>query len=144
MPRRDAKENIGHGCVPNNPGMLATATMYGGNFAMAISTDGFIRPGADTANCTCKGIVPSSVTSKTEGAVSGATTIPVLSGITCWMENDATHPVVTATIGKVCYMHDATHVSLAAGVANNLVAGVVLDVDTDKGVKIYIKPGGEI
>jgi len=144
MPRIDALENIGHGNVPNSYGMLASETMYGGNFAAAITTDGYIREGADTANFTCKGIVPSSVGSKTEGLVSGATKIPVLSGITCWMGNDATHPVTAADIGKVCYMHDATHVSVIGGVTQNLIAGVVMELDATKGVKIYIKPLGEL
>lgn len=144
MPRRDALENIGHGCVSMSYGMLASETMYGGNFAACITTDGYIREGADTANFTCKGIVPSSVGSQTEGLVSGVTKIQVLSGIACWMDNDATNPVTIADIGKVCYMHDATHVSVIAGVAQNLIAGVVMDVDATKGVKIWIKPLGEL
>jgi len=143
MAWRDALENIGHGCVPNTFGVLASQTMEGGNFACGITTDSFVRPGADTANFLTKGIVPSSVTSVVEGLVSGTHNCQVISGIACWMTNDGTNPVVKATDqGHVCYVKSATSVCAAAGSANSIVAGIVLDVDATKGVKIWIPAGG--
>jgi len=141
MPRIDALENIGHGCVSNSYGMLASETMYGGNFAACITTDGYIREGADTANFTCKGIVPSSVGSAVEGLVSGTHEVNIQSGVTCWMDQSATDPVNAADKGKLCYVEDSHTVTDAGGSANTIAAGVVLEVTTTA-VKIWIPAGG--
>jgi hypothetical protein len=141
MARIDALENISI-ALPHAYGILASQTMYGGNFACGITTDGYIRPGADTANFLVKGIVPSSVGSIVEGIVSGTHECPVVSGIVCWMGNDGTNPVVKATgVGKICYVKTATTVCAAAGSGNTITAGMVLDVDATKGVKLWIPHG---
>ncbi len=141
MARRDAKENIAI-ALPNRMGVLASQTMYGGNFACGITTDGYVRPGADTANFLVKGIVPSSVGSVTEGLVSGTHKCQVVSGINCWMDNDGTNPVTDASLGKVCYVKTAISVCVAAGSVNSIKGGIVQEVDATKGVKIFIPHGG--
>lgn len=144
MAWRDALENIGHGMLPDSYGILASQTMEGGHLACTITTDGYIRPGADTANFLCKGIVPSSVGSVVEGLVSGTHDVPVQSGVTCWMDNSATANALTLAVdkGKLCYIEDSHTVVRAAGTANSIAAGVVLDVDATRGVKIWIPAGG--
>ena len=95
MAWRDAKENAGRpGSLPSRFGLFAGETVEGGNFACTITTDSYLRNGDDVANYLVKGIVPSSVTSVTEGLVSGTHECNVISGITCWMDNDATNPVI--------------------------------------------------
>jgi hypothetical protein len=142
MARIDAKENISI-ALPHRYPVLASQTLYGGNFACGITTDGYIRPGADTANFLVKGIVPSSVGSVVDtSGVSGTEECPVVSGVTCWMGNDGTNPVTAADRGKICYLKTATTVCVVGGSSNSVVAGIVLDVDATRGVKLYIPHGG--
>lgn len=142
MARRDAKENIAI-ALPNRMGVLASQILYGGNFACGITTDGYVRPGADTANFLVKGIIPSSMGNVVDASgVSGTTECQVVSGITCWMDNDPTNPVTAASIGKICYLKTATSVCVVAGSVNSVVAGIVQEIDATKGVKIYIPHGG--
>jgi hypothetical protein len=142
MAWRDAKENIGHGMLPDRYGILASQTMEGGHFACGITTDQYIRPGADTANFLVKGIVPSSVGSVVEGLVSGTHEVNIQSGVTCWMDQSATDPVNAIDKGKLCYVEDSHTVTDAGGSANTVAAGIVLEISATEGVKIWIPAGG--
>lgn len=52
-----------------------------------------------------------------------------------WWDNDGTNPVAITDRGKLCYIKDATTVSILG--TSRSTAGMILDVDTKKGVLVH-------
>jgi hypothetical protein len=93
------------------------------------STDSEAYKAADTANLTVVGV-------NDETASEDDTDLVAKSGI-YGLDNSSTYPVSQANIGSDCYVEDESTVSTSGG-SNNIVAGKVVDVDSNY---VWVKVG---
>jgi len=100
------------------------AKIYNGSL-VAVRSDGYAVPAADTSGFKVVGVAEQYVYNT---GSSGALTVCVRTGVNKFKNSSGT-PVVTATLGRLCYVADDQ--TVAASDSNNIVAGVVTEIDAD-------------
>jgi len=130
----DRNTDVETGELNKGPVEAASIVYYG--HLLARNSAGNLVAAADTASFATVGMCHETADNSAGGA--GAEYTIYRRGIAVWMDNDATNPVTSASIGVDCYVKDSETVAVAAGVTNNIVAGKVLEIDSTKGVKILI------
>lgn len=115
-------------------GVAANAKVYGGGM-IAKNADGYMQAAADAANLVVAGVSEEQV-DNTDGA-NGALNAKFRRGRAFWLKNSGTNAVTVAHLYGNVYVEDDETVSSSGG-TNNIVAGKCLDVDSGKGVLVYI------
>jgi len=124
---RNTKESWNDGVVALIP-LTASTKIPKGVMVMVVSGTGTALNGADTAN----GLVMGISTQLVDTAL-GHTSCPVMRG-RFWFANDGT--ITAANVGQQATILDNQTVSLAATTTNDVVAGLILQVDSVDGVLI--------
>lgn len=93
---------------------------------VALDTDGYARPGVDTASFVCAGRAREQVDNS--GGADGDKSVDVEQGVFKW-KNSGGNAVAQAHIGRVCYVEDDETVKSAVG--NGVIAGIVVAIDSD-------------
>lgn len=133
----DRNTSWGSGTKNRVPIAAATTVYYG--HMVARNATGYLIPAADFP-----GIKVCGMCSEPEDNASGADGAKyamVKGELACWFVNDGTNPVTLADLGKFVYVKDSETVCVAAGATNNIVAGKALELDSVKGVKVYLARG---
>lgn len=115
-----------------------TSLIYQGAL-VCVDTDGYLVPAALTASLRVVGIAndPLGKRDNTLGA-DAAIDCVVEFNKAFWIANDTVNPVVQADVGGFCYVKDDQYVRTFVGAGVNVPVGRVLDIDTAKGVLVYI------
>jgi hypothetical protein len=124
---RNTKESWNDGLIAPIP-LTASTKIPKGVMVMVVSGTGTALNGADTAN----GLVMGISTQLVDTAL-GHTVCPVMRG-RFWFANNGN--ILAANIGQQATIVDNQTVGLAADTTNDVVAGVILAVDSVDGVLI--------
>lgn len=124
---RATKESFNNGLIRPIP-LTASTKIPGGVIVMVVSGTGTALNGADTLN----GLVMGISTQLVDTAL-GHTSCPVKRG-RFWLGNNGN--VLAANIGQQCTIVDNQTVGLAADTTNDVVAGLILDVNSIDGVLV--------
>lgn len=107
-------------------GMASNTTIYAGAM-VAINTSGYAVPASDTAGYLVVGRAEETVdNSGTAG--DGALNIEVRRGVFRWANGDT---FTIADVGALAYVKDDATVQKAASATHNVVAGLIIDVDSE-------------
>ena len=118
-------------------GMAANQTIHGGGL-VALNAAGYAVPAADTASFKVAGVAEETVKS---GSVAGADKVLVRRGaVHLFAKAAGANTLTIADIGTVCYVADDQTVQ-DDGAANDVKAGVVLQLDDDGGVWVHVGVG---
>jgi len=104
------------------------AIIYAGAL-VAVDANGYAVPASDTANLIVKGRAEHAV-DNTNGGDGGAT-VEVSTGVFLWDNDAATNDVIQADMGRPVYVKDDHTVTQATGAAQNVVAGIAEELDSD-------------
>lgn len=115
---------------------MAAVKIEAGNLVCA-NASGYAATAADSANFTILGRAEETVDNSAGAA--GDLKIKVRRLRAYWLANDATAPLTVADIGKkTACIKDSGTVQTAAGATNDIVVGKVLEIDSARGVLVYI------
>lgn len=117
------------------PFQLAGATAVEAGKMAAVNATGYGVEAADAAGLIVVGIFDEAVDNS--AGADGAKSAKVRRGKVFKLNNSATAPVTQAAVGSDVYVEDDETVALAAGPANDIVAGRCMGLDTD-GVWVLI------
>jgi exosome complex RNA-binding protein Csl4 len=107
-------------------GVASNATIFAGAM-VAVNTSGYAVPASDTAGLRVVGRAEESVdNSGTAG--DGALSIAVRRGVFRWENGDT---LTIADVGNLAYVEDDQTVQTAASATHDVVAGIIIDVDSD-------------
>ena len=114
--------------------VAAGVAIYNGAL-VNVDTAGNARPARTTSTDYCWGIAQEQVVN-IGGA--GAKTVKVLTDMAAWLANSAVNAVADTERGQLCYVEDDQTVCTVAG--SSVAAGVILDVDSTRGVLVRLSP----
>ena len=106
---------------------VAGSTKIEAGHMVAAKANGYAVPASDSAGLTVLGVSQDYV-DNSSGA-DGVKRVDTLRKKAFHLANDSTNPITLADMGKKAYVKDSTTVTTAAGAANDVVVGVVLDLD---------------
>jgi hypothetical protein len=107
-------------------GVASNTVIYSGSL-VAINTSGYAVPASDTASYKVVGRAQATVdNSGTAG--DGALSVNVRRGVFLWANGDS---FTIADVGNLAYVEDDQTVQKAASATYDVVAGIIIDVDTD-------------
>jgi hypothetical protein len=107
-------------------GVASNTVIYSGSL-VAINTSGYAVPASDTASYKVVGRAQATVdNSGTAG--NGALSVNVRRGVFLWANGDS---FTIADVGNLAYVEDDQTVQKAASATHDVVAGIIIDVDTD-------------
>ncbi|MCF6246913.1 MAG: hypothetical protein L3J69_06075 [Desulfobacula sp.] len=117
------------------PGVAASTLIEAGHMG-AKNAGGFAVPASDTVGLIVLGRVENTVDNT--GGANGDERVKILRKNAFAFKNSGTNPLSIADIGTNAYVEDSETVTNAAGATNDIVAGKILDVDSE-GVWVEIQ-----
>jgi hypothetical protein len=105
-----------------------TEHTYNGGIVSVLTSDGFLIPGADTAGTVVMGIALEE--GDNSAGSDGDLSIEVGVGVYKFATSGG-NPLVQASVGALAYVLDDQTAVLAAGVTNNVILGLVEEMDDD-------------
>ena len=119
-----------------NQGPLAAAKVEFGNLIARDSNGYLVQAGDVLGQSNACGVCNKTVDNS--AGVAGDLTTEYITGAAFWFKNDAIDPVAQVHLGQNAYIKNSVTVCASSGASNNLVAGIVMELDSSRGVKIYI------
>jgi len=113
--------------------------LYGGALVV-MATTGYCRPGRASTTDRVLGCVEKTVDNS--GGADGAVTARVHFGVFCFKNSSAGDAITYADVGNQCYVVDDQTVAKTSNTNARIVAGRIIDVDSD-GVWVDVRPGGQ-
>ena len=110
------------------PGVAAATLLEAGHMA-ARNAAGYAVPAADAAGLVVLGRTENTVDNT--GGADGAERVRILRKKGFCFDNSGTAPLTIANVGENAYVEDSVTVTTAAGATNDIIAGKILDVDSD-------------
>lgn len=121
-----ARDTAARTGVDVSVGMASNTVIYAGSL-VAINTSGYAVPASDTAGYKVIGRAQATVdNSGTAG--NGALSINVRRGVFLWANGDS---FTIADVGNLAYVEDDQTVQKAASATHDVVAGIIIDVESD-------------
>lgn len=132
MTHRNTPERAG---VLLEPGVAASTLIEAGHMG-AKNAAGYVVPADDTVGLIVLGRVENTVDNT--GGANGDERVKILRKKAFQFKNSATAPLTIADLFGNAYVEDSETVTTAAGATNDIVAGKIIDVDSD-GVWVEIE-----
>jgi len=110
------------------PGVAASTLIEAGHMG-AKNAAGYAVPASDTAGLIVLGRVENTVDNS--GGADGDERVRILRKNVFLLKNSGTAPLTIADIGGNAYVEDSETVTTAAGALNGIVAGKILDVESE-------------
>ncbi|HEU4409313.1 MAG TPA: hypothetical protein VFS43_28905 [Polyangiaceae bacterium] len=128
-PSRRGDVAYAHKGVP----MAASTTIFRGGMVDKAASGGMFKPAATNTTDKCQGVA---LETKTNGAVAGATSIQIATGVHNMNNSSAGDQITAADIGNDCFVVDDNTVARTNGGSTRHVAGKVWDVAPDGTVDV--------
>lgn len=113
--------------------LLAASTSVWAGGLISSNSAGYAKPSDTTPGDIVLGWCPAAVANS---GSAGAASTTVQTGV-IKLNNDGTHPVAQAGVGRPCYVKDDNTVQSAAG-TSAVIAGVVDSIDADGGIWVVV------